>query len=192
MGFDLVWVMGVWQRGPLAVHIALNNPHVPPELTPALPDWTADDVIGSPFAIQRYVVDSELGGDEALASLRSRLAERGLGLVLDFVPNHVARDHPWVYERPEFLVTREVEWVERDPERYFLAETVRGPRAMAYGKDPHFVGWIDTAQLDYRNPALRAAMCDVLREVASRADGARCDMRCSCSTTCFPPRGPRR
>ncbi len=35
---------------------------------------------------------------------RARLAARGLRLMLDFVPNHTALDHPWVRTHPDFYV----------------------------------------------------------------------------------------
>lgn len=45
-----------------------------------------------------YKVNTEYGGDEALARLRQRLRVRGLRLVVDFTPNHVAVDHPWTQD----------------------------------------------------------------------------------------------
>ena len=68
-----------------------------------------DDVAGSPFAVRDYTVHRDFGGDAALARLRRRLAKRGLRLLLDFVPNHMALDHPWVGEHPEYYIqgTRE-------------------------------------------------------------------------------------
>ena len=39
-----------------------------------------------------YVVKDWLGGDPALTVLHRRLREKGLALVLDFVPNHLARE----------------------------------------------------------------------------------------------------
>ena len=46
----------------------------------------------------------KLGGDAALARLRARLRQRGLRLMLDFVPNHMAPDHPWIDEHPDYFV----------------------------------------------------------------------------------------
>jgi len=62
------------------------------------------DVIGSPYCVRRYVVDAGFGGPDALAVARAALAARGVRLILDYVPNHVAPDHPWVASRPELFV----------------------------------------------------------------------------------------
>ena len=58
----------------------------------------------APSAIVEYSVPEALGGDAALARLRGRLHERGLRLMVDFVGNHVAVDHPWTLERPHLFV----------------------------------------------------------------------------------------
>jgi glycosidase len=49
-------------------------------------------------------VHTQLGGEAALARLRERLRQRGLRLLLDFVPNHTGLDHPWVEEHPEYYL----------------------------------------------------------------------------------------
>jgi glycosidase len=97
-------------------------------------------------------------------------------LMLDFVPNHTARDHPWVAARPEFYVHGTEDDLAREPGNYARAETVRGPAVLAFGRDPYFPGWPDTFQLNYRHPALREAMADEMTRVAERCDGLRCDM----------------
>jgi glycosidase len=101
LGFDAVWLMGVWERSPAGIAIALANQPLVESFHGALPDFTADDVVGSPYCIRGYTVDTHLGGPAGLGAARAALAERGLGLVLDFVPNHVAPDHPWTETHPE-------------------------------------------------------------------------------------------
>ncbi len=70
----------------------------------ALPDLRDQDIIGSPYCVHRYVADERFGGPAGLAAARAALAARGVRLILDYVPNHVAPDHPWVTEHPEFFI----------------------------------------------------------------------------------------
>jgi hypothetical protein len=51
------------------------------------------DAASSPFAIQAFHVHTDFGGNEALARLKQRANRAGLRLMIDFVPNHVAKDH---------------------------------------------------------------------------------------------------
>ena len=118
----------------------------------------------------------DFGGDAALARLRGRLARRGLRLVLDFVPNHMAPDHPWVNEHPDFFVSGTEEQLAAQPRNYCRVDTSQGPRVLAFGRDPYFDGWPDTLQLNYGNPALQEAMLGELRRIARQCDGVRCDM----------------
>ena len=103
-GFDAVWLMGVWERSPAGIRVARRHPGLQGEFRRALSDFTPDDVVGSPYCVHRYVVDEHLGGPEGLLAARWALKGRGMRLVLDFVPNHVARDHPWLLEHPEYFV----------------------------------------------------------------------------------------
>jgi glycosidase len=107
---------------------------------------------------------------------RRELAKRGLRLMLDFVPNHMAPDHPWVAEHPEFFVGGSEDDLGRAPQNYFRVQTASGPRIFAYGRDPYFAGWPDTIQLNYGNPALQEAMIGELVKIAGQCDGVRCDM----------------
>jgi len=93
---NAVWLMGVWERSPAGVGIANQNKGLLEDFRRALPDFRLEENVGSPYCVRRYVVDEHLGGVEGLAVARSELARRGLKLILDFVPNHVAPDHPWV------------------------------------------------------------------------------------------------
>lgn len=192
LGFDLLWLMGVWTKGPLGVRMAREVPGADEHYRGALPDFRPEDVVGSPFAVAAYDVAPELGGEGALESLRQRLAARGVGLVLDFVPNHTARDHPWVRRHPERYVSVDAAEADRRSDRYFRADTDRGPRAIAFGKDPHFSGWTDTAQLDWTNPEVHEAMARELARIATRCDGVRCDMAMLLLPDIFPRTWPER
>ena len=156
-GFDHLWLMGVWTIGTIGPNIARQHEGVGKDLDVMLPGWTSTDVVGSPYAIARYAVDPTLGGDAALATLRTRLASRGIRLILDFVPNHTARDHHWVHDSPELYVHE-------------------ADGTIACGKDPYFPAWTDTAQLDHRVTGTRERLIATLLEIADRADGVRCDM----------------
>ncbi len=175
LGFDLVWLMGVWQTGPLGEKLAREFVLANPEMT-GLADLSPEDIVGSPYAVQEYKVHSALGGPAALAALRAQWAEQGIGLLLDFVPNHTALDHTWVSRHPEFYVQGTEDDMRSHPHDFFVAETARGRRILAHGRDPHFPAWEDTAQLNYQHPGLRAAMIKTLLEVAEQCDGVRCDM----------------
>ena len=106
LGFDAVWLMGVWERSPAGIAIALENEGLTASFRDALPDLRAEDIVGSPYCIRSYTVDPHLGGPAGLATARAALAERGLALILDFVPNHVAPDHPVDHDQPRVLRAR--------------------------------------------------------------------------------------
>ena len=175
-GFDWVWLLSVWQTGPAARAISRANPQWRREFEETLPDLTDEDIPGSGFAIQSYTVHRDLGGDAALARVRQRLQQRGLKLMLDFVPNHMAPDHPWIDTHPDYFVQGSEADLARAPQNYCRVATKHGPRVLAYGRDPYFDGWPDTLQLNYGNPELQQAMIGELKRIAGQCDGVRCDM----------------
>ena len=169
---DTVWLMGVWERSPAGLAIALADPGLDAANRAALPDLHREDVIGSPYSVRDYEVDERFGGRAGLARARAALAERGLALVLDYVPNHVAPDHEWTATRPECLLAgTETELVEH-PEAF-----LRSPAGIfARGRDPYFPPWPDVVQLNAFAPALREAVAETLLDIAAQCDGVRCDM----------------
>ena len=175
-GFDWVWLLSVWQTGAAAQKISRSNPEWRNEFQQTLPDLREEDIGGSGFAITRYTVSVGLGGDAALARLRERLSKRDLRLMLDFVPNHMAPDHPWVEQHPDYFIQGGENDLANSPQNYFRTTILRGPLVLAYGRDPYFPGWPDTVQLDYSNPATQEAMTGELAKIARQCDGVRCDM----------------
>jgi len=176
MGFDWVWLLSVWQTGPAAQAISRANPEWRREFEETLPDLKDEDIAGSGFAIQNYTVHRDLGGAPALARVRQRLQKRGLKLMLDFVPNHMAPDHPWIDAHPDYFVHGSESDLARAPRNYCRVQTKNGALVLAYGRDPYFPGWPDTLQLNYGNPAAQEAMIGELVKIAGQCDGVRCDM----------------
>jgi hypothetical protein len=171
-GIDAVWLMGVWQRSPMGAQIARDHPGLRAAHQTALPGFTDDDVVGSAYCVRDYVVDRRLGGDDGLALARAALARRGVRLVLDLVPNHVAPDHRWAREHPEFFIQGTPADLEREPHAFLRI----GDRVLACGRDPYFPAWPDVLQLDTSHVGLRAAMVELVGGLAHRCDGVRCDM----------------
>jgi len=171
-GFDAVWFMGVWQRSPAGIHIAMRNQGLLEDFRRALPDFSAQDNVGSPYCVRRYVVDEHLGGPQGLAAARETLGTRGIRLVLDFVPNHVAPDHPWVSDHPEYFVQGSADDARNDPASFI---EVAG-KVFACGRDPYFPAWPDVLQLNAFQPGLRQAVIDTIAGIAEQCDGIRCDM----------------
>jgi hypothetical protein len=171
-GFDAVWFMGVWERSPDGIAIATRNPGLLEDFRRALPDFGPDDNVGSPYCVRRYVVDHHLGGPEGLAAARQELTRRGLRLLLDFVPNHVAPDHPWVTSHPEYFIRGTSDDARHDPGSFL---EVHG-EVFACGRDPFFPAWPDVLQLNAFHEGLRQAAVATLQDIGAQCDGVRCDM----------------
>jgi glycosidase len=172
LGVDAVWLMGVWERSPVGTAIANRNGDLLADFRRALPDFRAEDNVGSPYCVRRYVVDPHCGGPEGLARARRELARRGMRLILDFVPNHVAPDHPWVNEHPEYFIQASAEEARNHPGSCLIGDDA----IYACGRDPYFPPWPDVVQLNVFDRGLRQAARDTLLDIASQCDGVRCDM----------------
>jgi hypothetical protein len=172
LGVSAVWLMGVWERSPAGLEIARRNRQLIAELRRVFPDFSREDLIGSPYSIRRFQVDSRLGGASALAAARQALALRGIRLVLDFVPNHLAPDHPWVSQHPDWFLQGTAGELRRSPGAFMRM----GSTIFARGRDPYFPPWSDVLQLNTFNEELRTAMAGELQRIAAQCDGVRCDM----------------
>ncbi len=93
-------------------------------------------------------------------------------LLLDFVPNHVAPDHPWVTEHIEYFLRGTTAEARKDPASYI---EVQGG-FYACGRDPNFPAWPDVLQLNAFQPGLRQAVIETVSGIAAQCDGVRCDM----------------
>lgn len=98
--------------------------------------------LGSPYAAKDYrAVNPAYGSLEDFRALVEAVHARGLKLILDWVPDHTAPDHPWVREHPDF---------------YFRDE--RGEPMVPRDAAGKLTDWTDVVQLDYGNPEVRREM----------------------------------
>lgn len=172
-GFDYLWLMGVWKRSPFSREHAQKQPNLRRAYDLILPGWHKEDVTGSPYAIYDYELDPYLGIMDELPQLKMKLNGMGLGLILDFVPNHMASDHPWTVQHPKRFVTCRKETFKAHPDWAFT--TPKGGK-LAHGRDPYFPPWIDTVQNNFWCVETRQALLEILLRIAKFADGVRCDM----------------
>lgn len=175
-GFDIVWLMGIWQRSPESRRVALTDPANPPQYDRALPGWKPSDVISSPYAVSQYSPDPRIGTWDSLDVVRKKLHSRKMALFLDFVGNHTALDHPWTREHPEFYVQGMQKDFDNEPSCFYRVEKPEGAVFIALARDPYFPPWKDAAQLNHYHPGMRAAQLAELRMIAGHCDGIRCDM----------------
>lgn len=174
LNVSAIWLMGVWTRSKGGREGALRYKH---EYKGALPDLTDADVIGSAYAIGKYEVAEEAGGRAGMAAFRSQLQRRNMGLIVDFVPNHVALDHAWVTGDDGLCVRGTPELLAERPSDFIQSVRPDGTTVItAHGRDPNFPPWNDTAQLNAFSPVLRQAAIATLRDLALQSDGVRCDM----------------
>jgi hypothetical protein len=180
LGIDIVYLMGVWRRSAISRQLARSEPTLSREYERALPGWRANDVVGSAFSVAAYEPDPAIGTWDDIDEVREKLHARGMLLMLDFVPNHTAFDHPWVDAHPDRYVNVPENLFRSDPGAARVVETRAGlttdVRFIACGRDPYFPPWTDVAQINHFSADARAALIGELRKVAGHADGARCDM----------------
>ena len=174
-GMNYVWLMGVWTLKEIGHNPAGLPDHMREEFAQILPDLTDEDIDGSPYAIEDYEVDPILGGEEELVKLRAKLRELGLGLILDFIPNHFGAHTHWLHSYPEYFIeVGESAW-NIDQTTFYSPKTAPG-KYFGHGKDPYFDAWQDTIQVDYAFDGTRDFMTRNLIKVAGLCDAVRCDM----------------
>ena len=170
--FDVVWLMGVWERSPIGREIAMNNEGLQAEYCNALRYYNTQDVVGSPYSVYYYHVSSQLGGSEALKSFRGDLTARDLLLILDYVPNQVSIDHLWTLEKSDVFIRGTLEELITKPYDYFSVGSI----VYAHGRDPNFPPWTDTIQINAFSSEARSKAVNALLSIAEQCDGVRCDM----------------
>ena len=111
--------------------------------------------VNSPYCIRDYTaVNKEFGTLEDLRHLVEESHARGMAVILDWVANHTAYDHPW---------TQNKSWYLQDE-----AGNIISPPGM---------GWNDVAQLNFKNQDMRNALIAAMKYwvLEANVDGFRCD-----------------
>ncbi len=125
MGVDVLWLMPVQPIG-------VKN---------------RKGALGSYYSVGDYRgINPEFGTREDLQALIADAHARGFKVVLDWVPNHTAFDHPWITAHPDYYV-----------------HDAKGAIINARDNENHDTDWTDVAELDYANPRLRQAMIGEMR-----------------------------
>ena len=97
--------------------------------------------VGSPYCVADYYsVDAEFGTLDDMKALVAAAHDRKMAVIMDWVANHTAWDHPWVAQHPD--------WYTKNA----AGEIIHPPGT----------NWQDVADLNYAKPELHAAMIDAM------------------------------
>ncbi|HOL81970.1 MAG TPA: alpha-amylase family glycosyl hydrolase [Ignavibacteriales bacterium] len=172
LGFQAIWFMGIWETLPHLANQYCLEDYLIDEYSKALPDWTEEDVIGSPYAINQYKIDKNIATEEEFLEIKDKLNKLGLFVILDFIPNHFHAESILIDKYPEIFLQGDENLYKSDQNTYYL----HNGKIFAHGRDPFFPAWKDTIQLNYFNPKTRDFMISQLENITKYCDGVRCDM----------------
>jgi len=176
LGFDIIWLVGVWEPSPESERIAREDKALLNDLKNLPPGFGPEAAGSSPYSVHWYRLNEDLGFEWELKALKEKLNSMGMKLMVDLVSNHTAKDNPYIKECPDCFINGSEEDFKAHPDWFFEMEDGEKKRYIAYGRDPNFPAWTDSAQLNYFNPATRDRVLSVLMRMADMADGVRCDM----------------
>ncbi len=181
-GITGLWLIGLWERSKASGRIK---------------QWRGNhDAVASAYSLDDYRIAADLGGEDALAELRSRAWRHGIRMASDMVPNHMGIDSRWVIEHPERFISLDeppypsyrfegrnladdprVEiriedhyWDDSDAAVVFeRRDSATGERRYLYhGNDGTSFPWNDTAQLDFVRADVREVVIQTILDVARR------------------------
>jgi hypothetical protein len=174
-GITIIWFMGIWKTSPSVINKCCFTNDLVSSYDKVLKDWKREDVIGSPYSIDGYEVNPEIGTWEDLLDLRTILNGCGIKLLLDFVPNHFSIDSNILQTNPEIFLQVEDHFYWKDPFTFFKSP-FNPTLTFAHGRDPLFPAWQDTVQINFFNEKAREYLCSILLNLTDVCDGVRCDM----------------
>ena len=159
-GVDAVWLMGVWERGPAGVELAMESAEQVASFRAALPDFDATDVIGSAYCISRLRRRrAPRRAGRSAPPLAPRSPSGRYGCSSTSCPT---TSPPTIDGSPSIPSTscRATSTTCEMTRAGFIAV---GDVVIARGRDPYFPPWPDVAQLNAFATGLRRAAVDDAR-----------------------------
>ena len=123
--------------------------------------------LGSYYSISDYKgINPEFGNNEDLKELVEEAHANDMIVIMDWVANHTAWDHSWIYNNPDYY-TKGSDGKITDPINPYTGESW---------------GWTDVADLNFENSDMRSEMIDAMKYWIEEfdIDGYRCDAAHSC------------
>lgn len=174
-GINILWLMGIWETCTDIINKYCFEVDLVSSYSRALKDWRDEDVLGSPYSINRYEINPLLGTRDDLLAFRERLNKSGIKLMLDFAANHFGADSILVESNPDIFLQADEELMERD--NYTFFKPLKAPeKVFAHGRDPLFPPWKDTIQVNFFSESAREFLTGILLQLTELCDGVRCDM----------------
>lgn len=131
LGTNIIWLMPIYEQG------SVNS-------------------VGSPYCVKNYEkISPEYGSLADLRALTDQAHALGMAVILDWVANHTAWDHPWISAHPE--------WYTQNANGQIII--------------PPGTNWNDVADLNFEQSAMRKAQIDAMKYwiLEANVDGFRCD-----------------
>ena len=138
---------------------------------------------GSPYAIRNYFdvdaalavnVDNRMAEFEALVE---RTHKAGMKVIIDFVPNHVAREYGGYFTAENYYILDEPLHLPAELGEGYVENPAKATGNNIFNAYPSAFDWYDTVKLNYENRSTWTKMLDILKFWVSKGvDGFRCDM----------------
>ena len=131
LGTNIIWLMPIYEQG-------------------------SGNSVNSPYSVKNYEkISPEYGTLADLRALTDQAHALGMAVILDWVANHTAWDHPWISAHPE--------WYSQNANGQIII--------------PPGTNWNDVADLNFDQNAMRKAQIDAMKYwvLEANVDGFRCD-----------------
>ena len=181
LGINIVWLMGIWNTCQSTIEKYCFEVDLVSSYGKSLKDWGKNDVIGSPYAVDVYKLNPNIGSEKDLLELKKKLNEIGIKLFLDFIPNHFSSDSTLIKTNPGIFLEADEELLSKDTYTFFKPcvdnmNQEECKKIFAHGRDPLFPAWRDTIQINFFKEEARDFLIEQLIKISGMCDGVRCDM----------------